>query len=484
MPERLTPVDSHLVAAQAFTPGAHLGTLMVFTTPAGGFGADRLRRLVEDRLDRVPRYRQRVRQVPGRLGDPVWVDDDRLDLRRHVRRSVLPRPGTAQQLGELVARIQPRPLDPRHPLWEVYLVDGLEGGRFAILTKSHRVLVDGPAHPDLAQVLVDDPPGTSPTPVLPTPWRPARAPSGAELVTGAVLDTLRRPDRVGARLRPGLDAIRTGGERVVGAVAGLLPGAPAPATSMPATSGPEATALAGPGAAQTGRQRRYATLAADLDAAMALCAHHDRAAESPGAPGAPRVTVGDVVLATVAAGVRTWLVHRHVPLVPGTVVRTLVLPGPSLGADEAAGRYPAPAAGVRVIELPVGEPDPVVRLYRVADRADRTSGTVTVSTGQGFAPATRHAQGLRLADQRAPGRFPLVVSLVPGPPVARTVDGVQLLAGYPVLPLGLRQLLAVGVTSYVGGLCYGLTADRDAVPDLEVLRQGIGDAFTELAPVA
>ncbi|MGN6131731.1 MAG: wax ester/triacylglycerol synthase domain-containing protein, partial [Nocardioidaceae bacterium] len=143
MSERLRADDMAFLAAESASAPMHNATLEVFEPPSDGFGYDRLLALVADRIAFVPRYRQRVRTVPGRLGIPVWVDDEDFDLTFHVRRSAVPRPGSMEQLRELVARIVSRPLDRSRPLWELYWIEGLEKGRFALLAKAHQVLVDG-----------------------------------------------------------------------------------------------------------------------------------------------------------------------------------------------------------------------------------------------------------------------------------------------------------------------------------------------------
>src|SRR6476646_8258210 len=128
----------------------HVGSVMLFEPTEDGFDYEQLLTLVSARIAYVPRYRQRVRTVPGRLANPVWVDDESFDVGYHVRRSALPRPGSDEQLQELVARVQARPLDRARPLWELYLVEGLTGGRFAIVTKTHQALVDGVNAVDIA----------------------------------------------------------------------------------------------------------------------------------------------------------------------------------------------------------------------------------------------------------------------------------------------------------------------------------------------
>ena len=162
MPERLRPLDMAFLAMESARTPMHVATLDIFA-PDEVFDYERLVGLINDRIAFVPRYRQKVRQIPGRVANPVWVDDEDFDLAYHVRRSALPRPGSMDQLRDLVARIMSRRLDRGRPLWETYLVEGLEGGRYAVLSKSHQVLVDGTTV-DLGQLIVDDSPDAPATP--------------------------------------------------------------------------------------------------------------------------------------------------------------------------------------------------------------------------------------------------------------------------------------------------------------------------------
>ena len=166
MSDRLSSLDASFLYLEDATTPMHVGSVMVFEPADDGFDYDRLVQLISQRIAFVPRYRQRIRQIPGRLANPVWVDDENFDVNYHVRRSALPRPGSDEQLEEFVARIQPRALDRSRPLWEVYLVEGLEEDRFAIVTKSHQALVDGVNAVDIAHVIVDNDPPLPDAPCL------------------------------------------------------------------------------------------------------------------------------------------------------------------------------------------------------------------------------------------------------------------------------------------------------------------------------
>ncbi len=202
VPDRLSPMDASFLYLEEPVTAMHVGSVMIFESGAEGFDHETLLALVANRIAYIPRYRQRVRRVPAGLGGPVWVDDEDFDLSYHVRRSALPRPGTEEQLAEFVARIQSRVLDRGRPLWEVYLVEGLENDRFAIVTKSHQAMVDGVNAIDLGQVIVDG--GPVPVSRMPQTWSPGPAPSGVELLTRAALDAVRRPGQLLDTARGGL----------------------------------------------------------------------------------------------------------------------------------------------------------------------------------------------------------------------------------------------------------------------------------------
>src|SRR3954451_19344938 len=197
MSERLRQRDLAFLEQETPTTPRHNCTVEVFDPSGsaehgGGFDYDRFVALILDRISFVPRYRQRVQAVPGHLANPVWVDDDHFDIGYHVRRSALPRPGSTEQLRELVARIVSRPLDRGRPLWEIYFVEGLTDGRVALLYKTHQALVDGVETVDLGQVLLDKDPDVK---LLGgDEWHPHRHPSPAGLVLGALHDNLTERD--------------------------------------------------------------------------------------------------------------------------------------------------------------------------------------------------------------------------------------------------------------------------------------------------
>jgi len=474
VPDRLSLLDASFLYLEEPTTPMHVGSVALFEPPADGFDYEQLVALVSARIAYVPRYRQRVRVVPGRLANPVWVDDEDFDITYHVRRSALPRPGTEEQLLELVARVQSRQLDRTRPLWEVYLVEGLADGGFAIVTKSHQALVDGVNAVDISQVILDDSPETPEGPT--DTWKPAHEPSDLELVAGALADVVRSPGDAADRLRGGLVDVRATAGRMLGQL-GHLASTAARTAARPAPTSPLNAVI--------GEQRVYAVAATSLDAHRAVRERHSRRGSE--------LTVNDVVLATVAGALRTWLLTRGEPVVPATVVRALV---PVSVHDQEAGH--ASVGGHRagnnvaafVVDLPVGEPNPAVRLHQIAysmrahAEAGHAVGAQALVGIAGFAPPTLHSLGARVASAVSRRLFNLVVTNVPGPQHPLYAGGARMLASYPVMPLAKGQAVSIGLTSYDGGAYYGVNGDRDAMPDVDVLAGCLVDSLTELGETA
>jgi diacylglycerol O-acyltransferase len=427
----------------------HLATVEVFEPGEEGFDYARLVALVGDRLAFVPRYRQRLLSVPGGLAAPVWVDDPDFDITYHVRQSAVPRPGSLAQVEELVARIIARPLDRERPLWEMYLIEGLEGGRFAILAKSHQTLVDGVSTIDLGQVILDH--DTVTRERIPDDWRPRREPSAAALLTSAAVDRLRSSEPLTA---------------VGGAGAKLVRNNPLVRSLQGRRRPPES-----PLQTTLSQQRRFHTVRTDLEDYRNVRRVHG-------------ATVNDVVLATVTGALRLWLMTRAESVHSSRQLRAMV-PMSVLDSDLEPTSLGAQVTG-NVLPLPIGENSPVVRLHQVsyALKAHRDTGKAVsalrlIGVG-GFAPTTFHALGARVAAASGGRSFNLVVTNVPGPQFPLYAAGARMLESYPVQPLLPHHALAIGVTSYDGGVHYGITADRDAIPDVEVIGQCIQEALSEL----
>ena len=454
MPDRLSPLDASFLYLEEPTTPMHVGGVCTFQTPDSGFDYERLITLISDRINLVPRYRQRVRLVPGRIANPVWVDDESFDVAYHVRRSALPRPGTDEQLAELVGRIMSRPLDRARPLWELYLVEGLENNRFALLTKTHHAMVDGIRAVDLGEVILDPTPEPRETPA--STWRAQREPSSLELVAGALNEIARSPravvDMVRASAADVQETATAVGRNLVGLTAALR------TLAHPARSGP----LNAP----VGAARRFGSADVSLADLKKIKNAHGG-------------TINDVVLTAVAGALRSWMMTRGEPI--RSSVRAMV-PVSVRSADASTGNHVA----AFLCDLPIGEEDPLVRLERVRFEMDMLKETGQMAGANalvgvaGFTPPTIHALGARVGSQFSRRVFNLVVTNVPGPQFPLYAGGALMLTAYPVVPLSRGQSVSVGLTSYNGGVYFGLNADRDAMPDVDVLAQCIEDAVAEL----
>ncbi|MCL8025687.1 WS/DGAT/MGAT family O-acyltransferase [Nocardioides bruguierae] len=462
MPDRLRARDLALLAGETSSTPRHHATVQVVEPGEGGLDYERLLALVSERISFVPRYRQRVQRVPGMLANPMWVDDPHFDLGYHVRRSAVPRPGTQDQLRDLVARIVSRPLDRSKPLWEFYVVEGLEDGRVALLSKSHQALVDGVTTVDLGQVLLD--PDPEHRDLGGDEWRPAPRRSAVSLVREAVTDNLLDARTLVQTLQSRVDdagrALETGLQR-----SGVL------LDAVTAGRPDRETAISG----RHSSQRRVVPVFTDL-------ADYRLVREVHGG------TVNDVVLATVTGALRSWLMTRHESL--GGLRRVRALAPVSVIDEEMEATILGSQIAPHYVDLPVGEPSPVVRLHQVSysftahHETGRGVAAERLAGLSGFAPTTFHAVAGRVAAGEPQRGFQIAVTNVPGPQSPLYAAGARMVATYPVPPLLPHHLVAVGVTSYDGQVAYGITADRDHVPDADVLGQCLTEALAELVDTA
>jgi diacylglycerol O-acyltransferase / wax synthase len=458
MSERLRASDLALLADETPQTPMHNATLEIFDPADSGLNYEALLAHIDDRIAFVPRYRQHVRRVPGRLANPVWVDDEDFDLAYHVRRSALPRPGTLDQLRELTGRIMSRRLDPDRPLWEIYFVEGLEGGRVAVLTKSHQILVDGRETVDIGQVLLDT---TAEAPDLGhDEWQPRGRPTALGLALGAVTDTLERPATAVHTVRANAEsAARTvsSAAHKVGGVAGALAG------RSPVHGSPINRPLS--------QQRRFLAIRTELAVYKQIRSVHGG-------------TINDVVLATIAGALRGWLMTRTESMAGVRTIRAMV-PMSVIDDDLEATSLGTQIAG-HLVNLPISEASPVVRLHQVSYgfQAHKETGRAVSARRlagiAGFAPTTFHALGSRVAAAEARRGFHLSVTNVPGPQFPLYAAGAMMVETYPVHPLLPGHALAIGVTSYDGGVYYGITADRDLLPDVDTLGECLTEALEEL----
>jgi diacylglycerol O-acyltransferase len=457
--DRLTAVDASFLAQEVENAHMHVGAVLIFEGPPPDYEAFLTQ--IRGRLHLVPRYRQKLAFPPLETGRPLWIDDPNFNLQYHVRHTALPSPGDDEQLRALAARVHSQRLDRSKPLWETWLVQGLEDNRFALISKTHHALVDGVAGVDLATVLFDLAPVPEPTPHEGEPWVPQPEPSGLQLAARGVQGLLRTPfeltgKAISAASHP-TQSLEVAREAVEGvgevAWAGLNP---APDTPLNVPIGPH---------------RRFAFVRNELS---------DFKRVKDGLGG----TVNDVVLTVVAGALRTWLRSRGVRT-EGLELRALV-PVSIRGQDEhhQLGNRIAAMRG----PLPVYVEDPVARLAVVREAMDglkdskQAVGAEVLAGVQSFAPPTVLAQASRI--NFSTRLFNLIVTNVPGPQFPLYVLGRQLQDIFPIAFLPRNHALAVAIMSYNGGIDFGLLGDYDAVPDLDDISDHLGDALAELVAAA
>ncbi len=440
----------------------HIGGVLTFHGPPPDFEAflDHIR----SRLHLVPRYRQKLATPPVEAGNPLWVDDPTFNLEYHVRHAALPAPGTDEQLLQMVARIFSQPLDRDKPLWENWLVEGLKGGRFALISKTHHSLVDGIAGVDLATVLFDAEPHPAQQPPSRDlePWHPHPEPSAVELVVAGLRGMVGAAFGMGGRLLTGAAAspestlarLRDAAEGLGEIVWATLN--PAPATPLNVEIGPH---------------RRYLFVRHRLD-------------DYKFVKNALGGTVNDVVLTVVSGALAEWLHSRGVRT-EGLEMRALV--PVSVRTDTEHGTLGNRLTVMRG-PLPVYIRDPRARLRFVKKAMDglkeskQAVGAATLAAVNNLAPPTILAQASRL--NFSTRLFNLIVTNIPGPQMPLYVLGCELEDLFPIAFLPKGHALAVAIMSYNGRLEYGLLADYDALPDVEVIARGIDGALDELLDIA
>ncbi len=461
--EPLAPQDSAFLFFETAETHMHLGGTAIFepgplATPEGGVDIERVRARIASRLHQIPRYRQRLAWIPVQ-NHPVWVDDDHFNLGYHVRHTSLPRPGDDEQLKRLTARIMSQQLDRTRPLWEAWIVEGLEGGRFALVTKTHHCMADGVAAVDLITVLLSPFPDDA---IEPAPaWTPRPVPSPAALFRDEVARRLAMPldlaRRAGRALRDPAAAAAALRERA-GAVWQTV------SAAMPL---PADTPLNRP----IGPHRRFDWLTLDLDAVKLV---KNRLGG----------TVNDVVLSVVAGGMARFL-DRRALATDGLCYRVVV--PVSVRAPEERGQMSNRASGW-LLTLPLDERHPRRRHARICELTEHRKASKQALGPEALLEVVELAGplvfslGVRLTSRLAP--YNLIVTNVPGPQVPLYLLGAPLVAGYPVVPLFGNQGVAIAIFSYLGRLFVGVNADWDLVPDLDCLVTDLTLAFEELRATA
>jgi WS/DGAT/MGAT family acyltransferase len=457
--DRLTSMDASFLHQEGHASHMHIGAVLLFEGPPPRF--DDYLNHVRGRLHLVPRYRQKLATPPLETGRPLWVDDPCFNLEYHVRHAALPSPGTERQLFQLAGRIASQQLDRAKPLWESWLVEGVENDRFALIFKTHHSLVDGVSGVDLATVLFDLSPTPPPLPTDLEPWEPRREPSPAELVLAGLRGAVRTTTEIAARAlsavsRPTttLNLLRDAAEGVGEIVwAGLNP---APETPLNVEIGPH---------------RRYAVVRQEL-------AEYKEVKDALGG------TVNDVVLTVVSGALARWLRSRGVRT-EGLEMRALV--PVSVRTKDDRGTLGNRLTVMRG-PLPVYIKDPLARLRFVRRAMDglkeskQAVGAATLTAVNNLAPPTILAQASRL--NFSTRLFNLIVTNIPGPQLPLYVLGRKLDDLFPVAFLPDHHALAIAIMSYNGGIDYGLLGDFDALPDIDVITEGLEASLAELLAVA
>jgi WS/DGAT/MGAT family acyltransferase len=460
--DRLTGLDASFLHLEDDRSHMHVGAVMTFEGAAPAY--EEILDAIGARLHQVPRYRQKLAFVPLGQGRPCWVDDPHFNLRYHVRLTALPHPGDEDQLARLAGRLFSQQLDRDKPLWELWVVEGLDGGeRFAVISKTHHALVDGISGVDLISVLFDAEPDPSPPPAAEDGrrWLPQPAPSSAQLLGQALLERATMP----AEIVRGVRALFRAPRRIAGAALESLVGlgtlawaglSPAPPTPYNTSIGPH---------------RRFAWLRLDLADVKAI-------------KNALGGTVNDVMLALVAGALARHLRRRGVDT-EGLELKAMV--PVSIRPDEARGALGNQVAAM-MAPLPAGADEPITRfelIHQAMDdikRSGQAVGAKVLTDLTGFAPPNIMSQAARtVVGQRW---FNLVVTNVPGPQLPLYLMGREMRDLFPMVPLAPNQALGVAIMSYNGRVHFGLSGDYDAMHDLADLAGDFEVSLAELAAAA
>ncbi len=462
--ERLSNLDSSFLALESRTTHMHVGAVALFNpgpaTEGEGVDIALIRGIIASRLHLIPRYRQRLLEVPIER-HPVWVDDEHFHLDYHVRHVALPHPGSDEQLKALTGRLMSQQLDRTKPLWELNIIEGLENGGFAVVTKIHHCMIDGVSGIDLMAVILDFSDSVKVDEAV--PWTPREAPNGTELAVREISRSISSVvSSIGdiSSLRTGIgDAASEWAKKIRASVASLNSGWLTPVAH---------TALNGP----IGPGRSFEWLELPLEGVKAIKNTH-------------RATVNDVMLAVVAGGVRNYLLGEGGMTEDELATAEFRVMAPvSVRTRDERGTLGNKVA-MWLISLPIGEPDPAKRLAMVAavtkelkktDHALGASTLVAVSTG---APAALVSLGARLASRARP--FNMTVTNVPGPQFPLYLAGSPMTGTFPLVPLWESHGVGIAMFSLLGKVDIGLNVDRDLIEDPSLIADALQASFEELS---
>jgi WS/DGAT/MGAT family acyltransferase len=460
--DRLSPQDNSFLLWETPYVQMHVSSTLVLEagplrTADGGIDFAAIRRGTEAFLHRVPRYRQKLFQIPL-AQHAVWVDDARFDLDYHLRHTALPKPGNAEQLKRLSSRVMAQPLDRKRPLWETWIVEGLDGGeRFAMITKIHHCMIDGASGVDLFQIMMSASPEAPPL-GEPPPFIPRPVPSRRELLRDEVRRTLSIPARA-------LQSLRELRDEAEDFRSELEARARAVVNTVGLASGAEETPLNG----SVGPHRRFDWLAMPLGEVKAVRRALD-------------CTVNDVVLTVVTGAVRAYFQHRGVD--PAST-RFRVSSPVSVRSEDQKGKLGNNVSSW-ILELPIHESDPRRQLGLIHEETVRLKetrqalGVQTINKIAEFTPSVLLSLGARANE----GQINTLVTNVPGPQIPLYFRGARVLAMYPQVPLMEGLGLGIALASYDGTLHWGFNSDPDIVPDADVFVSKVREAYDAVARTA
>jgi len=458
--DRLNPLDALFVDAEDEDQHTSMAiaSIAVFEGPCPSH--ENVLASLAGRLPLVPRYRQKLRTVPLRLGRPVWVEDPHFDLRYHVRRTALPAPGGDQQLADLMARVMSQRLDRDHPLWEYWVAEGLAQDRWALISKLHHCMVDGISGTDLYRVIFDSSP--EPAPPAVDNRTVGGEPSPLQLAAQAALDTVLLPVREARALGSAAADPGRAVRQAAGTVRAIAKLAPA---LRPATG----SSLSG----RIGQQRRYTWARSSLDDVKKI-------KQALGG------TVNDVVLTAISGGFRDLLLARGEQPEPH-MIRSLV--PVSLRAPGEENIYENRVSAV-LADLPVQVADAVERLVAVQAELQTLKATNEAQVGEALVTLGRYTPfplvswWIRLAFGLPQREIVTVTTNVPGPRQPLYGMGRRLLEIIPYVPIATTVRIGISIFTYCGNVTFGITGDFASSPDLDVLARGIENGISELLAAA
>ncbi len=458
--DRLTSIDAAFLAQEKEGSHMHVGAVMIFEGPPPE--RDAFTEQILSRLHLVPRYRQKLAFPRFEMGRPLWIDDPNFNVAYHVRHTALPRPGSIEQLRLLSGRIFSQRLDRTKPLWEIWLIEGLEDNRFALINKTHHALVDGVSGVDITTVLFDLDRTPADVGTEPDAWLPSPQPSDADIaakgvrdLAGTALGLIERGLRAARNPRHVVDEVRVAADGASEILAGTL--------GKAAPDSPLNTPI--------GAYRRVLWVGAELA---------DLKEIKNGLGG----TVNDVFLAVVSGALSRWLRSRGVRI-EGLELRGAV--PVSVRSEDERGEL-GNKITIMVGPLPTYAEDPRQRMRIVTaamkdlKESHQALGAEAIARLEEFAPPTLFAQASRL--HFSTRLYNLLVTNVPGPQFPLYMLGRELEDFIPVAFLAPNQALAVAIVSYDGAVKIGLIADYDAMPDIELLGGLVEDSIAELLAAA